>query len=367
MSVYKPQGSPYYHFDFQWKGARFHGSTKRTDRREAQAVEKAEREQAKQSTSTSVVTGAGMTLDEAAGRFWHEAGQHDAGGAKNTERDLARLIEYFGATKLLTAITGDDIAKLVAWRRGHKVPHTGRLIAAGTVNCSTTKLLRRLFSRAKEAWGVRFDREPVWRKHALKEPSERVRELHEDEAERLDAAMRDDYAPLFDFVRATGQRKTECFTLRWSEVNWETRQIKRKGKGGREITVPITDEVRAILWPLRGHHIVFVFTYVVQCTRGGRVKGERHPITKNGLNTRWRRIRAAAGLTDFRFHDFRHNLATKLLRDTGNLKLVQKVLNHTDIKTTARYAHVLDEDIAVALDRVQKSRKKSRSANLKVS
>jgi hypothetical protein len=44
MSVYKPQGSPFYHFDFQWKGARFHGSTKRTDRREAQAVERAEKE-----------------------------------------------------------------------------------------------------------------------------------------------------------------------------------------------------------------------------------------------------------------------------------------------------------------------------------
>jgi integrase len=128
------------------------------------------------------------------------------------------------------------------------------LIAAGTVNCTTVKLLRQLFTRAKEVWGVRFDGEPIRRKHMLPEPKERVRELHEDEAERLDAAMRHDYAPLFDFVRASGQRKTECFTLRWSEVNWETRQIKRKGKGGRDIMVPITDMIREILWPLRGHH-----------------------------------------------------------------------------------------------------------------
>jgi integrase len=240
MSIYKPQGSPFYHFDFQWRGARFHGSTKKTDKREAQAVEKAERERVKHTAAPS--PSAGLTLDEAAGRYWHEVGQHHAGAA-NTECDLARLIKYFGATKLLTAITGDDVAKLVAWRRGHKVPHTGRLIAAGTVNCSTTKLLRRLFSRAKEAWGIHFDREPVWRTHVLKEPSERVRELHEDEAERLDAVMRDDYAPLFDFVRASGQRKSECYLLRWSEVNWETRQIKRKGKGGRDIIVPITDAI----------------------------------------------------------------------------------------------------------------------------
>jgi len=363
MSVYKPKGSPFYHYDFQWRGTRFHSSTKRTDRREAQAVEKAERERLKHTTAP--VTSAGMTLDDAAGRYWHEAGQHHA-NAENTERDLARLIEYFGAAKLLTAITGDDVAKLVAWRRGHKVPHTGRLIAAGTVNCTTVKLLRQLFTRAKEVWGIRFDREPVWRKHVLKEPDERVRELHEDEAERLDAAMRDDYAPLFDFVRATGQRKSECYLLRWAEVDWGTRRISRKGKGGRTITVPITDAIREILWQLRGHHPDRVFTYVAEHTRNGRVKGQRYPITKNGLNTRWRRIRTAAGLTDFRFHDFRHDLATKLLRDTGNLKLVQKVLNHADIKTTVRYAHVLDEDIAAALDRVQKSRKKSRSAKLKV-
>jgi integrase len=363
MSVFKPKGSPYYHYDFQWRGRRFYGSTKRTDRREAQTVERTERERAKHTFASP--TNASITLDDAAGRYWHETGQHHA-GADNTERDLTRLIEYFGATKLLTAITGDDVAKLVAWRRSHKVPHTGRLIAAGTISRSTTELLRRLFSRAKDVWGLRFDREPIWRKHVLKEPKERVRELHEDEAERLDSVIRDDYAPLFDFVRATGQRKSECFTLHWSEVNWETRQIKRKGKGERTIIVPITDAIREILWPLRGHHPDRVFTYVAQQTRGDKVRGERYPITKSGLNDRWHRTRAAAGLTDFRFHDFRHDFATKVLRETGNLKLVQRALNHADIKTTARYAHVLDEDVAVALDRVQKSRKSSRSAKLKV-
>jgi integrase len=279
---------------------------------------------------------------------------------------LARIVDYFGAAKPITVITGDDVAKFVAWRRGHKIPNNSRLISPATVNRSTTELLRRLFVRAKDVWGIRFDREPVWRKHVLKEPDERVRELHDDEAERLDAAMRDDYAPLFDFVRATGQRKAECLTLRWSEVNWETRQIKRKGKDGREITVPITDTIREILWPLRGHHPICVFTYVAQQTQGGKVRGERYPITKGGLNTRWKRTRIAAGLIDFRFHDFRHDFATKVLRETGNLKLVQRALNHSDIKTTARYAHVLDEDVAVALDRVQKSRKKSRSPKLKV-
>ena len=55
-------------------------------------------------------------------------------------------------------------------------------------------------------------------------------------------------------------------------------------------------------------------------------------------------------------------MGTKLLRDTGNLKLVQRALNHSDIKTTTRYAHVLNEEVADALEQVQKSRSAPRRA-----
>jgi site-specific recombinase XerD len=40
---------------------------------------------------------------------------------------------------------------------------------------------------------------------------------------------------------------------------------------------------------------------------------------------------------------------------------VQKALNHADVKTTVRYAHVLDDEVAEALERVTQSRNKSRS------
>jgi len=71
--------------------------------------------------------------------------------------------------------------------------------------------------------------------------------------------------------------------------------------------------------------------------------------------SQWRRLRKKAGVENFRFHDIRHDVGTKLLRDTGNLKLVQRALHHADIKTTTRYAHVLDEEVAEALDHVQRS------------
>jgi len=371
MSVYRPKGSPYYHFDFQWRGHRFHGSTKRTARREAEAVEREEIERAKRVVAATQAASTSLQLDHVAGRYWFEVGQHHA-GADNTERDLARLVDYFSPDKLLSEITDDDVARLVAWRRGHRIirskgrkPEDCPLISNATVNRSTTEVLKKLFTRAKTAWGVRFDREPRWRTHKLAEPEERVRELVGDEGDRLDAATRDDYAPFFGFAKASGARLRECL-LKWSEVDWEARQIRKKGKGGKQIAIPITPAIRDILWPLRGDHPEYVFTYVAVRTRDGHVRGKRYPLTYSGVKITWRRLRNRAKVAGFRFHDLRHDLGTKLLRQTGNLKLVQKALNHRNIKTTVRYAHVLDDEVAHALERVAESRNKSRSDARKV-
>src|SRR5262245_10874213 len=143
---------------------------------------------------------------------------------------------------------------------------------------------------------------------------------------------------------------------RWPEVYFPGRQIRKRGKGGQLVTRPITPTVREILWPLQGHHREFVFTFVATRTHRGYVRGQRYPVTYNGLRSHWRYVRKHAGVVDFRFHDLRHDFATKLLRETRNLKLVQKALNHASIKTTVRYAHVLDDEIADGMEALEKSR-----------
>ena len=80
----------------------------------------------------------------------------------------------------------------------------------------------------------------------------------------------------------------------------------------------------------------------------------------------WRCLRKRAGVEGFRFHDFWHDFGSKLLRETQNLKLVQRAMNHANITTTTRYAHVLDGDVAAALERHQQSRNKSRNGAKKV-
>ena len=310
---------------------------------------------------------------------------------------MDRLVQHFGETKLLSEIDDNDVSKLIAWRRAHraaphnmpkgKKPEDYPLISNATVNRSTTEVLKKLFTQAKEAWRVRFEHEPKWKVHFLPEPVERVRELVGDEGERLDAAMRDDYVPFFEFVHLTGLRKEECVDLRWPHVNWDARQIVRLGKGGKRGTAPITGRVREILEACRDHHPEFVFTYVaartVRASKAGetvaraghrkgegepyvarrnqekRIKGRRYPMTLSGVDSAWTRIREKAGVEGFRFHDFRHDFATKMLRKTKNLKLVSRALNHADLKTTMRYAHVQDEDIAEAMEDFHESTRPS--------
>ena len=123
---------------------------------------------------------------------------------------------------------------------------------------------------------------------------------------------------------------------------------------------PLTEAVAAILKPLKGHHHEAVFTFEAKRTHGAVVRGQRCPITYEGAKTEWQRLTKRAGVKDLRFHDLRHTTATRLLRETGNLKMVQHALNHADISTTSRYAHVADSELASAMQRVaEKSHGKS--------
>src|SRR5262245_32394785 len=120
MSIYRPKKSPYFHYDFEIGGHRFFGSTRKRTRREAEQIEATEREKARDRVKVIRAAKNGpLTLDNAAGRYWSEFGQYRR-NARDLKRDIARLVEYFGRDRLLADITDNDVAKLVAWRRGHR-------------------------------------------------------------------------------------------------------------------------------------------------------------------------------------------------------------------------------------------------------
>ena len=352
MSVFKRPGAETYSFNFQVRGRRISGNTQARNKKDAEAVERQLKAKAKADMEAERRTGNGPpTLNDAAGRYWQEAGKDHRDSAA-THRNLVRLIEYFGAGKRLDEIGDADVSALIAWRRTQTLRGRkgGKPVSHSTVNRSTTEVLRKLFTRARKAWGYQF-REPNWSQHHLKEPQGRVRELHAPEEQALSAAARSDYSPWISFALLTGLRRAETL-ITWDCVNWEARTIVTTGKGGRRVSTPLTEAVAAVLEPLNGHHPEAVFTYTAQRTRGEIVRGRRYPITYEGGKTEWQRLIKRAGVKGFRFHDLRHTTATRLLRETGNLETVRRALNHRDISTTSRYAHVNDSEVADALQRV---------------
>jgi hypothetical protein len=114
MSLYKPKDTSVYHYNFRPGGHRFWGSTKTVNRREAEAVERQAKEDAKRYVQQQAAVLSSLTLNDVCNRYWQEVGQHHAAARNMTFPLLALLTRHFGKTRLLTDIRDDDVAKLVA-------------------------------------------------------------------------------------------------------------------------------------------------------------------------------------------------------------------------------------------------------------
>lgn len=362
MSVYKPKGRDTYYYDFVLKGHRYSGNTGQTDKAKAKRRQEDIRTEIRKELGTGSRPGnARMSWGQASDRFWGEVGRfHKGGGDRHTLRALTWLGERIGRHTLIADIRSTTVADLVARRRGEKVEtkEGSPLVRPSTVNRSVTEVLRKVLNRARDVWEEPVAKIP-WKSHILDEPAERVRELSLDEEERLFESLRPDYKPIALFALASGVRLSGCLKLRWADVDWGNRKVTIRGKGGRDYTIPMSAEMREILFPLQRHDPEIVFTYFAQRNRDGRQRDDVMPITESGLMSEWRRAREDAGILDYRWHDHRHTRATRLLRVSGNLRLVQKLLGHSRIETTARYAHVNDDDLRQALDNETASRRAS--------
>ncbi|WP_246259218.1 tyrosine-type recombinase/integrase [Chelativorans oligotrophicus] len=354
MSVYKRPGSEFYSYDFRCRGHRFSGSTSCTTKREAEAYEKDLKRQVRAQTADM---SAPMTFITASTLWWEQKGQF-RGDSVDQERYLAWLQDFIGRKTLIADISDSEIARAVAKRRGEPVEFRNKngkltkpphLPSNATVNRAVCEPMRAILNRARKIWKQKVQ-DIEWKDHFLEESQERVREATPGEESTALAKMRDDYEPALRFAFLSGCRRAEIVGLQWSKVNFFSREFTVTGKGDRSRTLPMTEPIFALLWELKDHHPEYVFTYICRRPRKGQVKGKRYPITIEGFKTAWRRGRKRAGLVDFKFHDTRHTAATRLMRATGNLKLAQKLLGHTEIATTSRYAHVTKDDLRAGMD-----------------
>jgi len=240
---------------------------------------------------------------------------------------------------------------LKAWKRlygnamvgGLRIPHSfiGHL-APSSRNRHITQL-KAMFNWAIEEGIIHSN--PAAKLKKAREVG-RNRFLTIEEIERLQVACSGQLRLIVLFALHTGMRKGEIFDLKWFDVNLEQGMIfvHTSGKGDPR-HVPTDDTVRGVLDELpKQSQFVFPST---------RKKGARITDVKKGFDAALKR----AGIEDFTFHDLRHTFASHLVMSGVSLEVVGKLLGHSDLRMTQRYAHLAPEfkarEIAV-LDKVFK-------------
>lgn len=355
MSVYKPKGSPYYHYDFQQSNRRFHGSTGCATRREAETVERLKRKEV--ATLPTPAHGDQMTIAQGWARFWEEKGQHDAKPDTTFARmevlqdGVTTALKQAGRDARLTEIDADVIASFVARRRG-VIGRNKKLLANASVN-RELQILRRILRRAARVWKIPVHL-PAWDELMLPEADERVVDISQATEGAILAQMRPDFRAAARWLILSGLRAGNALPFDPACIDFAmgiiTVRQKSTRPGGKMHVLPITTPMAVLLGNEIGHLPNAVFTYVAQRTRAGRVRGQRYAITPETFYNEFKAAAKAAGLPDLRPHDLRHVAGTRTLRASGgNLRAAQRHLGHSRISTTTKYAHYMLDELRAAM------------------
>jgi site-specific recombinase XerD len=153
-------------------------------------------------------------------------------------------------------------------------------------------------------------------------------------------------------LRYSGLRAGELVNLRTEEVDLEARRISLVGKGRKPRVVPIphllADVLREYLDEIRPQ--LPESSYLFANPRGNRsLRGRYGPRALHNLVVE---AGTSAAVTGRHFaHRWRHTYATSLVRRGEDIHVVQRLMGHSNIATTSRYLHLLDDDLLDAVDR----------------
>jgi len=216
-------------------------------------------------------------------------------------------------------------------------------------------VMHHMMEKASTIWSreTGIDRNPADQVEVRRPDDQRDRYLSEDELRKLKQALDEktyrkgtnSINKTFYRLRlivliavTTGMRAAEIFGLRWSDVMYGEGllAVRAKLKGGKMRYVPMLPELAG---ELRRFPAVIgedrIFPPKPGATSGRqRVEGSFEDLLKR------------AGIKDFRFHDLRHTFASWFMMNGGDLYELAKILGHSNIKMTERYAKLGRKHIA---------------------
>lgn len=181
---------------------------------------------------------------------------------------------------------------------------------------------------------------PFNRKYKFKRKNYSVRYLTHQEEKNLFSVSPDYFKPLLEMALNTGLRRTNIIELKWSNIDFKYRVIELlKNKGNKHIRLPINDRLFKVLSNMeKSSEYVFVNPLT------------NAPYCQTTFTKLWDKIRTKADLKDFRFHDLRHTVGTRMAEKLVPVNVIKEVMAHTDIRTTQRYIHFASEQLTSAME-----------------
>lgn len=281
-----------------------------------------------------------LTVRELADRFdeEHISVHLKASTAKEYRRNLKLFILPAIGHLRIVDVTRADIAKYHHdWR--HRPYQANRNL----------EIISKMFNLA-ELWGLRPDGTNP-RRHIKKYP-EKKRERYFSEGElqaigRVLGEMDEERIELPSAIAAvrlllfTGCRLGEIMTLRWEYVDLPSKLLRLPDSktGAKEVHL--------------GNAAIKVLEHITPATDNPFVIEGRNPGAHlTDLQPFWQRLRGRAGLKNARIHDLRHTFASVAVSHGQSLPMIGKLLGHTQVQTTARYAHLASQPVLQAANDV---------------
>jgi integrase len=210
-------------------------------------------------------------------------------------------------------------------------------------------LLNRMLNLA-ERWGIRPDGSNPCRHVDKFGEVKRERYLTADELARLGDVLAEaertatelpSVVAAIRLLVLTGCRLSEILTLRWEHVDLTGADLRLPDSKTGAKVVHLNAPAQAVLADMERED---GSPWVIAGAKAGS-----HLVN---LEKPWRRIRAKAGISDVRLHDLRHSFASVAVGLGEGLPIIGRLLGHTQVQTTARYAHLAADPVKAATERV---------------
>jgi len=151
------------------------------------------------------------------------------------------------------------------------------------------------------------------------------------------------YRVLLTTLYATGLRASEALHLQVGDIDSRRKTIRvRQGKGHKDRYIMLSPKLLVLLrryW--KAFHPATWLFFGASLDR---------PLSIECLQKAVQRARQASGLTKrITAHTLRHSFATHLLESGTNIRIIQVLLGHNSLRTTARYTHVTTAALASTL------------------